>query len=62
VAEHFLPKRWLTINTEAVRKKLWEFMGYSGEYKWVGASACKRMHNTNSYQSDPQLKMRKDMY
>jgi len=47
-------------NTEAVRKTLWEFMGYSGEYKQVGASACKGMRNTQRYRSDRQLKMRKD--
>ena len=56
----FLTTEEVIKNTEALRKKLWEFMGYNGEYKWVGASACKRMHNTNRYQSDPQLKMRKD--
>jgi len=56
----FLTTEEVKKNTEALRKKLWEFVGYTGEYKWPKASACKGMRNINSYQSDPQLKMRND--
>jgi len=57
----FLTMEEVINNTEALRKKLWEFIGYTGEYKWVKASsACRRLRNINYYHSDPQLKMRSD--
>jgi len=56
----FLTMEEVIKNTEALRKKLWEFMGYNGEYKPVKASSCTQMRNKNHYQSDPRLKMRND--
>ena len=56
----FLTMEEVIKNTEAVREKLWEFMGYTDEYKGVKPSTCKRMRNRNYYQNDPQLKMRND--
>jgi len=59
----FLTMEEVINSTDAVGKKLWEFMGYPGEYKGVKANACKRKRNENhynNYENDPQLKMRKD--
>ena len=47
-------------NTEAVGKKLWEFIGHPSEFKGVNVDACKGIYNANRHQNDPRLKMRND--
>jgi len=55
----FLTMEEVIENTDAVGKKLWEFMGYSGEFKGVKADICQGKQNRNRYHNT-QLKMRKD--
>ena len=47
-------------NTEAVGKKLWDFMGYPGEFKGVSEYSCQGKYNRNRHWNDSRLKMRKD--
>ena len=56
----FLTMEEVAKNTEAVGKKLWDFMGYPGEFKGVSESSCQGKYNRNRHWNDSRLKMRKD--
>ena len=56
----FLTTEEVTKNTNATGRRLWDFMGYPGDFKGVSASVCSSSTNSNSHRNKPVLKMRLD--